>query len=117
MVKRQPTNPAIGLILRNFWILNTKRTAGYLVIVGRKEYESHFHWRHPKEKICITVAYHKESKKFLGINTFGIRMRHEIFDRWLTEERSVDHVMEYLKDANFDPEFYTQYEAEIVSEL
>ncbi len=82
---------------------------------GRKEYESHFHWRHPKEKLCITVAYHKESKKFLGINTFGIRMRHEIFDRWLTEERSVDHVMEYLKDANFDPEFYTQYEAEIVT--
>ncbi|MGB5377323.1 NAD(P)/FAD-dependent oxidoreductase [Muriicola sp.] len=81
---------------------------------GRKEYESHFHWRHPKEKICITVAYHKESNNLLGINTFGIRMRHEIFDRWLTEERSVDHVMEYLKDANFDPEFYTQYEAEIV---
>lgn len=80
---------------------------------GMKQNEQHFHWRHPKEYICITVAFDKENRKFLGINTFGIRMRHEIFDRWLTEERSVDHVMEYLKDANFDPEFYAQYESQI----
>ncbi|CAZ95276.1 NAD(P)/FAD-dependent oxidoreductase [Zobellia galactanivorans] len=81
----------------------------------KKEHESHFHWRHPSEKICITVAYDKDSKKFLGINTFGIRMRHEIFDRWLTEERDVDYVMQYLKDANFDPEFYSHYEEQIIS--
>jgi len=84
---------------------------------GMKEYEQHFHWRHPKEYICITIAFDKADRKFLGINTFGIRMRHEIFDRWLTEERSVDHVMEYLKDANFDPEFYAQYESQIVSKF
>ncbi|MGB5499915.1 MAG: FAD-dependent oxidoreductase [Maribacter sp.] len=83
----------------------------------KKDYEKHFHWRHPKEKICITVAYHAETKQFLGINTFGIRMRHEIFDRWLTENRNVEYVMEFLKDANFDPEFYVQYESEIVSKF
>ncbi|PCE66748.1 NAD(P)/FAD-dependent oxidoreductase [Sediminicola luteus] len=82
---------------------------------GRPEYEKHFHWRHPKENICITVAYHAATKRFLGMNTFGIRMRHEIFDHWLTEERDVHHVMEYLKDANFDPEFYTTYESEILA--
>ena len=51
----------------------------------------------------------------MGINTFGIRMRHEILDRWLREKRSIAYVMEYLKDANFDPEFYAQYEEDIVS--
>ncbi|WP_273275260.1 NAD(P)/FAD-dependent oxidoreductase [Maribacter polysiphoniae] len=83
----------------------------------KKDSEKHFHWRHPKEKICITVAYHSDTNKFLGINTFGIRMRHEIFDRWLTEERNVEYVMEYLKDANFDPEFYAQYETDIVAKF
>ncbi|MBT8306090.1 MAG: FAD-dependent oxidoreductase, partial [Maribacter sp.] len=82
---------------------------------SKKDYEIHFHWRHPKEKICITISYHAESKQFLGINTFGIRMRHEIFNRWLTENRNVEYVMEYLKDANFDPEFYAQHESDIVS--
>ncbi|TAI48014.1 NAD(P)/FAD-dependent oxidoreductase [Flagellimonas allohymeniacidonis] len=84
---------------------------------GRKDYEEHFHWRHPEEKICITVAFHKENNQFLGINTFGIRMRHEIFDRWLTEERSLDYAMEHLIDANFDPEFYKKYESEIVAKF
>jgi len=82
---------------------------------GMKENEQHFHWRHAKEKICITVAFDKTNRKFLGINTFGIRMRHEIFDRWLTNEATVDHVMEHLKDANFDPEFYTHYESQILA--
>ncbi|MEL6918277.1 MAG: FAD/NAD(P)-binding oxidoreductase [Bacteroidota bacterium] len=84
---------------------------------GMKENEQHFHWRHAQEKICVTIAFDKETRQFLGINTFGIRMRHDVFDKWLTEEQSVDHVMEYLKDANFDPEFYKQYESDIVSKF
>ena len=83
---------------------------------SKKDVEKHFHWRHPKENICITVAYHSDTRIFLGINAFGIRMRHDIFDRWLTEERKVDFVMAYLKDANFDPEFYATYESDILAE-
>ena len=82
---------------------------------GKKEEEQHFHWRHPKENICITMAYHKETNLFLGLNTFGIRMRHEVFDRWLTEERSADYVMEHLIDANFDPEFFKHHEKSIIA--
>jgi NAD(P)H-nitrite reductase large subunit len=82
---------------------------------NKKENEQHFHWRHHEENICITVAFDKENKTFLGINTFGIRMRHDIFDRWLTEKREVNYIMEHLKDANFDPEFYKTYESEILS--
>ncbi|NNE76474.1 MAG: FAD-dependent oxidoreductase [Pricia sp.] len=79
-----------------------------------KENEQHFHWRHPEEYLCITMACDQISRRFLGINTFGIRMRHEVFDRWLTEKRSIDYVIEHLKDANFDAEFYARHEAEIV---
>ncbi|MEE1961212.1 FAD/NAD(P)-binding oxidoreductase [Allomuricauda taeanensis] len=77
--------------------------------------EIHFHWRHPQEKICITVAFDKDSETFLGINTLGIRMRHEVLDRWLTEKRKMDHVMAHLADANFDPEFYRTHEPEIIA--
>ncbi|WP_010522697.1 NAD(P)/FAD-dependent oxidoreductase [Aquimarina agarivorans] len=80
-----------------------------------KENEGRFYWEHSDGNKCIHINYDKNSKKFIGINNFGIRMRHEVFDRWLTEERSVDYVLEHLKDANFDPEFYSQYEKEIVA--
>ncbi len=84
---------------------------------GKKENEEYFQWQHPTKNICITISYDATTNKFLGINTFGIRMRHEIFDRWLTEEQSIEHVLEYLADANFDPEFYKLYEAEIVAKF
>ncbi|MEM8763701.1 MAG: FAD/NAD(P)-binding oxidoreductase [Bacteroidota bacterium] len=82
---------------------------------GRKDYEAQFHWRHPKEKICVTISFHKDTQQFLGINTFGIRMRHEVFDRWLTENQNMDYVIEHLIDANFDPEFYKHHETAIVA--
>ncbi|MFD2566465.1 NAD(P)/FAD-dependent oxidoreductase [Pseudotenacibaculum haliotis] len=81
----------------------------------KKDSELHFHWKHEDDTKCITVAYDRDSNKFLGINTFGIRMRHEVFDRWLTEERDVDFVMQHLAEANFDPEFYKRYEKEILN--
>ena len=80
----------------------------------RPEYEEHFHWKHDDDTKCITVAYHKDTNEFLGINTFGIRMRHETFDKWLTEKREVNYVMNHLSEANFDPEFYTQFEDKIL---
>ncbi|AUC82506.1 NAD(P)/FAD-dependent oxidoreductase [Lacinutrix sp. Bg11-31] len=82
---------------------------------GRPEYEKHFHWIHEDDTKCITVAYHKDTKEFLGINTFGIRMRHETFDRWLTEKRDVDYVITNLLEANFDPEFYKHFEKDILA--
>jgi NADPH-dependent 2,4-dienoyl-CoA reductase/sulfur reductase-like enzyme len=82
---------------------------------NKQESELHFHWRHPEEKICITLAFDKDSGILLGINTFGIRLRHQIFDRWLSEKRTADFVMEHLVDANFNPEFYKNFEAQIVS--
>ncbi|RZV60901.1 MAG: NAD(P)/FAD-dependent oxidoreductase, partial [Flavobacteriaceae bacterium] len=48
-----------------------------------------------------------------GINTFGIRMRHEVFDTWLTEKRDLNFVVSNLSLVNFDPEFYKKYERSI----
>lgn len=77
------------------------------------EGEQHLHWQHDDKTKFMTLAYEPGSGKFLGINTFGIRMRHEVFDRWLTEGKSISHVLANLKMANFDPEFYDRYEEEI----
>ena len=84
---------------------------------SKKENEAYFQWQHTKDHKCITISYDIDSRQFLGINTFGIRMRHEIFDTWLTQNKSVEFVLEYLADANFDPEFYKLHEAEIVTKF
>lgn len=84
---------------------------------NQKDYEQHFHWRHPKKNICITLAFRKDSNQLLGINTLGIRMRHKIFDQWLTEKKTIEFVISHLSYANFDPEFYRKYEKEILSQF
>lgn len=80
----------------------------------RQEHEAQFHWKHDSENKFLTVAYHRDTRRFLGINTFGIRMKHPVFDRWLREDRTVDEVMEQLAHANFDPEFYKKHEKSIL---
>ena len=82
-----------------------------------KENEARFYWEHKSGKKCIHINFDKNTREFIGINNFGIRMRHEFFDRVLNEKRTVDYVLEHLADANFDPEFYQLHEAEIVAKF
>jgi NAD(P)H-nitrite reductase large subunit len=78
-----------------------------------KEDEEQFYWEHRSGKKAIRISFDKKDRTFLGINTFGIRMRHEFFDKVLTNKETVDYVIDHLAAANFDPEFFTSYEKEI----
>lgn len=84
-------------------------------VVGNelKDHENEFFWEHSNGIKCVHLRWGKASHEFLGINVFGIRMRHECFDRWLREKRSIRFVMEHLEEANFDPEFFERHEKEI----
>ncbi len=81
------------------------------------ENESQLYWEHQNGKKAIRISFDKNTNEFLGINTFGIRMRHEFFDTVLTNKKSVDYVIENLKLANFDPEFFTLHYQEIKTKL
>ncbi len=82
-----------------------------------KENEARFYWEDKKGKKCIHINYDKNTREFIGINTFGIRMRHQSFDKWLTEKKSIDYVINALREANFDPEFFKKNEQEIATTL
>jgi NAD(P)H-nitrite reductase large subunit len=77
--------------------------------------ETHFYWENKCGKKAIRISFETESRLFLGINIFGIRMRHEFFDAVLNEKKSVDFVIQNLKKANFDPEFFKTFEKEIAT--
>lgn len=79
--------------------------------------EKSFYWEHNEGEKCLKIVYNEKNHLFLGLNVFGIRLRHELLDKWLNEKRSVEYVLEYLKDANFDPEFYRTHENEIVQKF
>ena len=82
-----------------------------------KDHENRFYWEHKCGKKCIHISYDKNTHEFIGINTFGIRMRHDFFDRILSKKQTIDYVLGHLCDANFDPEFYKLHEKEIVDKF
>ncbi|HEX9601961.1 MAG TPA: FAD/NAD(P)-binding oxidoreductase, partial [Mariniflexile sp.] len=111
---RMPYNPGHWFNSAKFFDIEYQTYGWVHSSKNKPDHEQHFHWKHEDTTKCITMAFNKNTKLFLGINTFGIRMRHEKFDKWLTEKRDVDYVMKHLQEANFDPEFYRRYEHDIL---
>ncbi len=77
-----------------------------------KNQESLF-WQHPDGKKCIRINYNKNTREVIAFNLFGIRYRHEVCDTWIREKRDLKYVVEHLRAANFDPEFFETHEKDI----
>lgn len=72
-----------------------------------------FVWQNADKEKVIRINYEQKTKAVSGVNTFGVRMRQEVWERWIAEKKSIEYVIENLKEANFDPEFYRSYWKEI----
>lgn len=72
-------------------------------------------WKHPTEHKSIRINYTNDSNKVTGFNLMGIRFRHEVCERWIKDETTIEEVLKNLALANFDPEFYITYERDIIS--
>ncbi len=81
-----------------------------------KENEASFYWEHESGKICLHLVYDKTDKTLLGINTFGIRLRHEVCEQWIDGGKTIAHALEHMEDANFDAEFYKYHESDIINQ-
>ncbi len=75
--------------------------------------QDELYWEHPSGTRALHIVWQKDTGHFLGINSFGIRLRHQHFDRWLREKRTAQFVIDRLRDANFDPEFSESHEPAI----
>lgn len=77
-------------------------------------HETSFYWEHDNGRICFRVVYDKEDETIIGFNVLGMRLRHEVCDKWLQEKRKIDDVMANLHQLNFDPEFFDKHEKNIL---
>jgi NADPH-dependent 2,4-dienoyl-CoA reductase/sulfur reductase-like enzyme len=87
------------------------------------------YWEHGNGKKAIRITFSPLTPKggvldtnspfggggaVVGFNLMGIRYRHEVCEKWIKEKTHIETVLQNLGMANFDPEFYTEYETEIV---
>jgi NADPH-dependent 2,4-dienoyl-CoA reductase/sulfur reductase-like enzyme len=79
-----------------------------------EEHEAQIYWEHESGKKSVRIVYNRNSKEVIGFNLMGIRYRHEVCEKWLLSETKINIVLQNLGLANFDPEFYKEYEFEII---
>lgn len=68
------------------------------------------YWQHPSENKSIRINFEKSSGAVTGFNLLGIRYRHVVCEKWIRDKTHIEIVIENLSLANFDPEFFDQYE-------
>lgn len=84
------------------------------VPIKLNENQASIYWEHADGKKSIRLIYDKNNGQILGFNLMGIRYRHEVCDKWIQEKTQIEEVLQNLSLANFDPEFYKTYEADLV---
>lgn len=73
--------------------------------------EASLYWEHPDGKKSIRIVYQRQSRAVLGFNLMGIRYRQEVCERWIQKQALLEQVLAQLSLANFDPEFFPEYES------
>ena len=86
-----------------------------LVSAQKADDEDWFWWQDKKGEKGIRILWDKNTLAFKGINSLGIRLRHEICNDWLNDKTPVNAVVHQLQKANFDPEFFKGYEKEFAA--
>ncbi|MCR9052789.1 MAG: NAD(P)/FAD-dependent oxidoreductase, partial [bacterium] len=74
------------------------------------------YWEHADGRKSIRIVYDQNTQEVAGFNLMGVRYRHEVCERWLAQKASVEAVLQNLGLANFDPEYYQQFEREVVAQ-
>lgn len=73
---------------------------------------STFFWQN--DGVSFRVNFDSESLKIIGLQSLGIRLRHEVADQWIANGAKVNKLISRLDKINFDPEFFARYRKSIV---
>jgi NAD(P)H-nitrite reductase large subunit len=79
------------------------------------EGQSTLYWEHPAGRMSVRINWDKNSDAVVGFNLMGVRYRQEVCEKWIRQGAHIEEVLQNLGLANFDPEFYKQYEQDVVA--
>ncbi|MBU43567.1 MAG: FAD-dependent oxidoreductase [Spirochaetaceae bacterium] len=119
IVERDQATPGRSPYDRGIWFNSAKffnleyQTYGF--VPAQVDAERTFYWQHPGKDMCFRMVWSGDAQSgaVTGFNVFGLRYRQNVCETWIAEKRSPAFVIENLKKANFDPEFFERPERKI----
>lgn len=88
------------------------QTYGTVPAVWDSNQFQNFYWEHSSGKVAYRMLMNSQGE-IVGVNNFGFRLRHEFFDKAISEKWQGQKVIAKLDQANFNPEFFAPYYIEI----
>ena len=79
-------------------------------------HEAQLYWQHPDGRQSIRLVYDRHDGHVIGFNLMNIRYRQNVCTHWLEKGTHIEAVLQDLGAANFDPEFFKQYEQAVVEQ-
>ena len=73
-----------------------------------------FYWEDQTGKRSLRVNFRSDTGAVCGVNVFGMRHRHAVWETWIGQRATVSEVMSYLGAADFNPEFFRAAEPAIL---
>lgn len=107
---------------RGIWFNSAKffdieyQTYGYVPSTPDSDTGS-FYWEDNVKKRCIHITYDSKDNSVNGINSLGIRLRQNVCQNWIKKKKDIKYVLSHMKDANFDPEFFDEFEALLIKKF
>lgn len=74
-------------------------------VVGAPQGATSLYRKMPDEPISQRIIYDEETERVLGFNMLGSRWDHRYLERWIENRRSLEWVLDQLREAQFDVEF------------
>jgi NAD(P)H-nitrite reductase large subunit len=84
------------------------------ILPNLPENQNTLYWEHEDGRKSIRLVYDKNTSEIIGFNLMGVRYRHEVCEKWLQSKTHIEEVLSNLGLANFDPEFYKEYETDVI---
>lgn len=75
--------------------------------------ESSVYWERADGLAALRIVY--TDAGVIGFNALGMRLRHEVCERWIRDALPIDAVLGRLSEVDFDPEFSARHGREIAS--
>ena len=66
-------------------------------------------WRGEGDRRLVRVNFERDSRRVVGFNALGVRLRHDMCELWIRSGARVDEVIRDLSRADFDPEWSPGY--------
>ena len=78
--------------------------------------EETFYWENSEGKCSVRINFRSDTRSVTGVNVFGIRHRHQVWEKWIMDGTPAEQVIGELAAANFDPEFFKKHESDITAQ-